>query len=61
MILVVGASIGPIPFAAAIDFLGDPILTIRFCSIYPFLAAFLCFFFLRQPKSLTKLMLKNSN
>ena len=35
MILVVGASIGPIPFAAAIDYLGDPISTIRICSLYP--------------------------
>ena len=61
MILVVGASIGPIPFAAAIDYLGDPISTIRICSLYPFLASFLCILFLREPKKLTNLKLRIEN
>ena len=61
MILVVGASIGPIPFAAAIDYLGDPISTIRICSLYPFLASFLCILFLREPKKLANLKLRIEN
>ena len=60
MILVVGASIGPIPFAAAIDLFGDPITTIRISSIYPLFASILCFFFLREPNKMTIFKLKEN-
>jgi len=60
MILVVGASIGPIPFAAAIDLFGDPITTIRLSSIYPFFASILCFFFLREPKKMSHFKLQKN-
>ena len=60
MILVVGASIGPIPFAAAIDLFGDPITTIRLSSIYPFFASIVCFFFLREPKKMSHFKLQKN-
>ena len=53
MVLVVGASIGAIPFALAMDFGYDLLLTIRLAALYPFLSAFLCFFFLRESQKLT--------
>ena len=53
MVLVVGASIGAMPFALAIDFGYDLLLTIRLAALYPFLSAFLCFFFLRESQKLT--------
>ena len=51
--LVVGASIGAMPFALAMDFGYDLLLTIRLAALYPFLSAFLCFFFLRESQKLT--------
>ena len=53
MVLVVGASIGAMPFALAMDFGYDLLLTIRLAALYPFFSAFLCFFFLRESKKLT--------
>ena len=53
--LVVGASIGAMPFAAAMDLGYDLLNTIRFSALYPFLSAFLCFFFLRQSQKLSDL------
>jgi MFS family permease len=53
MVLVVGASIGAMPFALAMDFGFDLLLTIRLAALYPFLSAFLCFFFLRESQKLT--------
>ena len=41
MVLVVGASIGAMPFAAAMDLGYDLLNTIRFSALYPFLSAFL--------------------
>ena len=55
MVLVVGASIGAMPFAAAMDLGYDLLNTIRFSALYPFLSAFLCFFFLRQSQKLSDL------
>ncbi len=52
MVLVVGASVGAIPFALAMDLGYDLINTIRLSALYPFFSAFLCFFFLRQSKRL---------
>ena len=52
MVLVVGASIGAMPFALAMDFGYDLLFTIRVSALYPFLSAFLCFFFLREPQKL---------
>ena len=48
MVLVVGASIGAMPFALAMDFGYDLLLTIRLAALYPFLSAFLCFFFSKR-------------
>ena len=53
MILVVGASIGAMPFAISIDLGYDLITTIRISALYPFFSAFLCFFFLRECQKLT--------
>ena len=53
MILVIGASIGAMPFAISIDFGYDLITTIRISALYPFFSAFLCFFFLRECQKLT--------
>ena len=53
MVLVVGASIGAMPFALAMDFGYDLLFTIRASALYPLLSAFLCFFFLREPQILT--------
>ena len=53
MVLVVGASVGAMPFALAMDFGYDLLLTIRLAALYPFLSAFLCFFFLRESQKLT--------
>ena len=53
MVLVVGASIGAMPFALAMDFGYDLLLTIRLAALYPFFSAFLCFFFLRESQKLT--------
>ena len=53
MVLVVGASIGAMPFALAMDLGYDLLFTIRMSALYPFLSAFLCFFFLRESKKLT--------
>ena len=53
LILVVGASIGAMPFAAAMDLGYDLLNTIRYSALYPFLSAFLCFFFLRQSQKLS--------
>ena len=53
MVLVVGASIGAMPFALAMDFGYDLLFTIRLSALYPFLSAFLCFFFLRESQKLT--------
>ena len=53
MVLVVGASIGAMPFALAMDFGYDLLLTIRLAALYPFLSAFLCFFILRESQKLT--------
>ena len=58
MVLVVGASIGAMPFAVAMDLGYDLLMTIRLSAIYPFLSAFLCFFFLRESKKLTILKKK---
>ncbi len=55
MVLVVGASIGAMPFAAAMDLGYDLLVTIRLSALYPFLSAFLCFFFLRQSEKLTEM------
>ena len=55
MILVVGASIGAMPFAISMDLGYDLISTIRLSAIYPFFSAFLCFFFLRESKKLTEM------
>ncbi len=55
MVLVVGASIGAMPFAAAMDLGYDLLNTIRLSALYPFLSAFLCFFFLRQSQKLSDL------
>ena len=55
MVLVVGASIGAMPFAAAMDMGFDLLNTIRLSALYPFLSAFLCFFFLRQSQKLSDL------
>ena len=52
MVLVVGASIGAMPFALAMDFGYDLLLTIRLAALYPFFSAFLCFFFLRESQKL---------
>ena len=53
MVLVVGASIGAMPFALAMDFGYDLLFTIRVSALYPLLSAFLCFFFLRESQKLT--------
>ena len=53
MVLVVGASIGAMPFALAMDLGYDLLFTIRLSALYPFLSAFLCFFFLRESQKLT--------
>ncbi len=53
MVLVVGASVGAMPFAAAMDLGYDLLHTIRLSALYPFLSAFLCFFFLRQSQKLS--------
>ena len=53
MILVIGASIGAMPFAISIDLGYDLITTIRISALYPFFSAFLCFFFLRECQKLT--------
>ena len=45
MIMVVGASIGPIPLAIAADFTGDHDLTLRFLALLP------ATFFHRRPVS----------
>ena len=58
MILVVGASIGAIPFALAMDYNIDIIYTIRIIALYPLLAAFICYLFLREPMKLSKLKKK---
>ena len=55
MVLVVGASIGAMPFAAAMDLGYDLVVTIRLSALYPFLSAFLCFFFLRQSQKLSNM------
>ncbi len=55
MVLVVGASIGAMPFAAAMDLGYDLLTTIRLSALYPFLSAFLCFFFLRQSQKLSNM------
>ena len=55
MVLVVGASIGAMPFALAMDFGYDLLFTIRISALYPFLSAFLCFFFLRESQKLTNM------
>ena len=55
MVLVVGASIGAMPFAAAMDLGYDLLNTIRLSALYPFFSAFLCFFFLRQSQKLSDL------
>ena len=55
MVLVVGASIGAMPFAAAMDLGYDLVVTIRLSALYPFLSAFLCFLFLRQSKKLSEM------
>ena len=55
MILVVGASIGAMPFAISMDLGYDLITTIRLSALYPFFSAFLCFFFLRESKKLTEM------
>ena len=54
MIGVIGASLGPLPVGLAIDFIGDPLVTIRYLALYPFVISFLTIFFLRPPSSLTK-------
>ena len=46
---------GAMPFAISIDLGYDLITTIRFSALYPFLSAFLCFFFLRESKKLTEM------
>jgi len=43
------------PFAISIDLGYDLITTIRLSALYPFLSAFLCFFFLRESKKLTEM------
>ena len=53
MVRVVGASIGAMPFALAMDFGYDLLFTIRASALYPLLSAFLCFFFLRESQKLT--------
>ena len=55
MVLVVGASIGAMPFAVAMDLGYDLLNTIRLSALYPFFSAFLCFFFLRQSQKLSDL------
>ena len=55
MVLVVGASIGAMPFALAMDFGYDLLFTIRASALYPLLSAFLCFFFLRESQKLTNM------
>lgn len=54
MIGVIGASLGPLPVGLAIDLIGDPLVTIRYLALYPFVISFLTIFFLRPPSSLTK-------
>ena len=58
MILVVGASIGAIPFALAMDYNINIIYTIRIIALYPLLAALICYLFLREPIKLSKLKKK---
>ena len=52
MIGVIGASLGPLPVGFAIDYIGDPLATIRYLSIYPLIITFLTIFFLKPPSSL---------
>ena len=59
MVLVVGASIGAMPFALAMDFGYDLLFTIRASALYPLLSAFLCFFFLRESQKLTDMRNQN--
>lgn len=47
MVLVVGASLGPIPVSLAFDMFGDPTLTLRILAILPLVAALVIVSFLR--------------
>ena len=47
MVLVVGASIGPIPVSLAFDILGDPTMTLRLLALLPLTAAVVIVAFLR--------------
>jgi len=45
--------LGPLPVAFAIDYLGNPLITIRYLSIYPIVIAIIAIIFLKSPSSLS--------
>ncbi|TQV74479.1 MFS transporter [Denitrobaculum tricleocarpae] len=47
MVAVVGASVGPVPVSYALDFWGDPVMTLRLLSLLPLAAALIAVVFLR--------------
>jgi MFS family permease len=53
MIGVIGASLGPLPVAFAIDYVGNSLITIRYLSIYPIVIAIIAIIFLKSPSSLS--------
>ena len=53
MIGIIGASLGPLPVAFAIDYVGNSLITIRYLSIYPIVIAIIAIIFLKSPSSLS--------
>lgn len=49
MIIVVGASLGPLPVGLAFDYLGDPTNTLRWFAVFPVLCAIAAVLFLKTP------------
>ena len=53
MVAVVGASVGPIPVSYALDFLGDPVTTLRLLAVLPLMVAVVAVLFLRTAPQVT--------
>ena len=59
MIVIVGASLGPLPLAIALDASGSYDIALRSLTIFPILLAFVALF-LRPPKQLSRLTASTS-
>ncbi|WP_282606328.1 MFS transporter [Pelagibius sp. Alg239-R121] len=53
MVAVFGASVGPIPVSYALDFLGDPVITLRLLATFPLIVALVAALFLRTMLQVT--------